>query len=70
MTTNIIIGVFAIAFGIYTAIVRVKNPEKFGKYKAMIDKFGSKGKILHIVSYTVVPIVVGIILIVFDVFFQ
>jgi Trk K+ transport system NAD-binding subunit len=70
MTTNIVIGILAFAFGIYTAIVRVKNPEKLGKYKAMIDKFGNKGKILHIISYTVLPIFIGIVLIVSDVFFR
>jgi len=62
--TNIIIGVFAIAFGIYVAIIRVKNPKKLGKYQAMIDKFGNKGKTLHIIFYTVLPIIAGIIFII------
>jgi len=57
----IMIGVFFFGYGIYVAVIRKKSPEKLGKYTAMKEKFGSsKGNIIHIIFYTVLPIVVGI----------
>lgn len=56
------IGVAICLYGIYTLRMRTRSPEKFGKLTAMKDKFGdSTGMAIHIVAYTVVPIVVGII---------
>jgi Ni/Fe-hydrogenase subunit HybB-like protein len=61
----IIIGILCIGYGIYVAIVRVKSPEKLGKYEAMKAKFGDiAGKILHIIFYTIVPMGFGTILII------
>jgi translation elongation factor EF-1beta len=58
------LGVLCIGYGIYTGIVRVKSPEKLGKYDAMKERFGNTaGKIIHTISYTVLPIVFGIIMI-------
>jgi hypothetical protein len=58
------IGVLCIGYGIYMAIVRSKSPEKLGKYEAMKKRFGeTAGKIIHIVSYSVLPIIFGIIMI-------
>jgi len=65
--TNIIIGILAIAFGICVAIIRMKSPKKLGKYQAMIDRFGDKGKTAHIVLYTVLPIIAGIIFIITEI---
>jgi len=63
--TTLAIGLFALAFGICTLIVRVKNPEKFGKLNAMQEKFGEKmGEAIHTISYTVIPIIAGIVFIV------
>jgi len=57
-------GILCIAYGIYMAIIRVKSPEKLGKYETMKNKFGDvTGKIIHIVSYTVLPILFGIAMI-------
>jgi hypothetical protein len=43
----------------------MKNPEKFGKLNAMKEKYGEKtGVTIHTISYTVIPIVAGIIFIV------
>jgi hypothetical protein len=56
-------GVAVCLYGIYTMTMRTRSPEKFGKLKAMKDKYGdSNGLAIHIMAYTVVPIVVGIIL--------
>jgi hypothetical protein len=59
---TIVLGLLCIGYGIYTAIMRAKAPEKFGKLEAMKKKFGDKtGQIIHIVSYTIVPILAGIV---------
>lgn len=43
----------------------MKDPEKLGKLNAMKGKYGEKaGVTIHTVSYTIVPIVVGILFIV------
>ena len=57
------LGAAICIYGIYTMTMRTRSPEQFGKLKAMKDKHGdSTGTALHIMAYTVVPIVVGIIL--------
>lgn len=49
-------------YGIYTLVMRTRSPEKFGKLKVMQDKFGKDtGTALHISAYTVMPIVVGVL---------
>ncbi|GMO36038.1 MAG: hypothetical protein Ta2B_16140 [Termitinemataceae bacterium] len=58
------IGVLCVGYGIYMAIIRSKSPEKLGKYEAMKKRFGdTPGKIIHIISYTVLPIIFGIVMI-------
>ena len=60
---TVIIGIAALLFGIYTIYMRSTNPEKFGKLKAMQENFGEKhGAILHLVCYSIIPIVFGIIM--------
>lgn len=59
---TIAIGVFAIGYGLYTWVLRVRTPEKFGKLAAMKKMWGdTAGLVLHVVAYTVVPIAVGIL---------
>ena len=59
---TVAIGIFALIFGIYTIYVRSTNPDKFGKLKAMKVNFGEKrGALIHLVSYSVIPIIFGII---------
>ena len=61
----IVLGVLCIVYGIFTAVMRERSPERFGKLETMKKKFGDKkGKVIHIVSYTVVPIVAGIVFVV------
>jgi hypothetical protein len=63
--TTFAVGLFALIFGICTLFLRVKDPEKLGKLNAMKEKYGEKtGVTIHTVSYTVIPIVVGILFIV------
>ncbi len=61
--TTVVIGIAALLFGIYTIYVRSTNPDKFGKLKAMKEKFGEKrGALIHLVFYSVIPITFGIIM--------
>ncbi|QQO09937.1 hypothetical protein [Breznakiella homolactica] len=65
------LGVLVIFYGIYTAVIRLKSPEKLGKYQAMKERYGDNtGKLLHVLSYTVVPIILGAVLICRAVFFS
>jgi hypothetical protein len=61
----IVLGVFSIGYGVFSAIIRVKSPEKFGKLEAMKKKFGDKtGNVIHVVFYTFIPISAGIVFLV------
>ncbi len=58
------IGIGAILYGMYTLVLRVKVPEKFGKLEAMKKAWGEKaGLAIHFVGYTVAPAAVGISLV-------
>jgi hypothetical protein len=64
MSFNLLLGIAALAYGLYTGYARTASPEKFGKLQAMKKQWGeSTGNIVHLVAYTVVPIVVGLALI-------
>jgi hypothetical protein len=63
MSINLLLGIAAIGYGLYTAYVRATAPEKLGKLEAMREQWGeSTGTAVHVVGYTVVPIVVGLVL--------
>ncbi len=65
MGVNTVIGIFAIVFGVYTLSIRATNPSKFGKLQAMKERFGdSAGNAIHIVAYSVLPILFGIVILV------
>ena len=60
-----IIGVLAVCYGLYTAWARVKKPEQFVKLEAMKKQWGDKaGTTVHVIAYTVVPIVLGVVMVV------
>jgi hypothetical protein len=62
-----IIGVLAVCYGLYTtwARARVKKAEQFAKLDAMKKRWGEKaGTAIHVIAYTVVPIVFGIVMII------
>ena len=55
-------------YGVFTGYARFKTPEKFRKLEAMKAFWGEKpGLVIHLVAYTVVPIVVGIMFVVMGV---
>jgi hypothetical protein len=63
---NLIFGILALLMGLLTIYLRVfKNSKGLGKLETMKEAYGEKlGLAIHIISYTVVPIVVGIVMIV------
>ncbi len=55
------IGCFALLFGLYSIYARIKQPEMLGKLDAMKARWGNQaGVTLHVISYTVVSIGVGV----------
>lgn len=58
------IGALFVAYGCYTAYARVKAPQQFHKLEAMKKFWGEgPGFVMHVMAYTVMPIVVGFVLI-------
>lgn len=58
--TTVFIGAAAILFGLYTAFLRAKQPQKLGKLQAMKERFGATaGDLIHLVTYTIVPVAAG-----------
>ena len=61
---TILVGVAAIAYGLYTAWARRAKPQQFWKLEPMKKFWGQKrGEWVHIIGYTIVPILIGIVLI-------
>lgn len=60
---ELIIGILALLYGLYTIYLRVRKDSKaWGKLDRMKEAYGEKaGSAIHIISYTVVPIAIGII---------
>lgn len=68
---SVIFGAFCVLYGLYTLYLRVaKKDDGKGKLQAMKDRFGEKtGEIIHIIGYTVMPLLIGIAALVFYFFF-
>jgi len=63
LSVNLIIGVLAIAYGIYSYIRRRSAPEGIEKLQEMIERNGEKmGHSIHLFGYTIMPIVAGLML--------
>ena len=59
------IGAAAIAYGLFTLVARAKKPEMFRKLEPMKQRWGpSAGVAIHVVGYTVIPIIFGVITVV------
>lgn len=60
---ELIIGILALLYGLYTIYLRVRKDSKaWGKLEKMKEVYGEKaGTIIHIISYTIVPIAFGIV---------
>lgn len=66
---SVIIGIAAIAFGIYTFVLRGKSPEKLAKLVLMKNYWGEKkGHLIHLIGYTMVPIVFGLVILISGMF--
>jgi len=62
---TILIGAAGICFGIYVLIMRRVSPEKFAKLEAMKKMWGeAAGSVVHLIGYSVLPIVFGILMII------
>lgn len=58
------VGVLSGLYGIYTIYMRFHSPDKFGKLEAMQQSYGQGvGTLIHIVSYTVMPLIFGALMI-------
>ncbi|MFH1679936.1 MAG: hypothetical protein ABIH26_04750 [Candidatus Eisenbacteria bacterium] len=65
MNFNVVLGVAAIGYGVFTIYARVTNRPALGKLDAMRQKWGSlAGTVIHVIVYTVLPILVGVVLLV------
>lgn len=60
---ELIIGILALLYGLYTIYLRVRKDSKaWGKLEKMKEVYGEKaGTVIHIISYAIVPIAVGIV---------
>jgi hypothetical protein len=60
---ELIIGILALLYGLYTIYLRARKDSKaWGKLEKMKEVYGEKaGTVIHIISYTIVPIAVGIV---------
>ena len=64
-TITIVLGVGAFAFGLYMIYLRSNSPTKCRKLEAMKKFWGKRlGTIINFVSYSLVPIGVGVALII------
>jgi len=62
--TNLLLGIAAVAYGLYTLYARATSPNKFAKLEAMKKQWGERpGTIVHVIGYSVVPIIAGLALI-------
>ena len=60
---KLLLGIGLIGYGLYYLIMRKFAPEKLAKLQSMIYEFGDKKAIvLHIIGYTLIPIIAGIVL--------
>lgn len=60
---NLILGVLAIAYGVYSFVQRKRAPEKIEKLQIMIERNGEKmGHSIHLFGYTILPIIAGVLI--------
>ena len=60
--TTMALGLAMIAFGVVTAVLRQTRPQVFRKLEPMKRAWGPRAGLgVHIVGYTIVPIVAGAI---------
>jgi hypothetical protein len=60
---NFILGVLAIAYGLYSFYQRKTAPEDIAKLQIMIERNGEKmGNAIHLFGYTILPVLAGLML--------
>ncbi len=60
MSFDLVLGIFAIAFGVFTGVARVLKLNVFAKAEPMQARVGERaGTAVHLVAYTILPIVLG-----------
>ena len=60
---NLILGVLAIIYGVYSYVQRMTAPEKIEKLQTMIERNGeSMAHRIHLIGYTIMPIIAGLLL--------
>ena len=63
ISLNLVLGVLAIIYGIYSYIQRKTAPENIEKLQIMIERNGEKmGHSIHLFGYTILPIIAGLLL--------
>lgn len=63
ISINFIVGVLAIAYGLYSYYQRTTAPENIAKLQEMIERNGEKmGNSIHLFGYTIMPIIAGLLL--------
>lgn len=63
ISINFILGVLAIAYGLYSYYQRKTAPENIAKLQTMIERNGEKmGHTIHLFGYTIMPIIAGLLL--------
>ncbi len=61
---SLLLGFVVLGYGVYTGWARQARPHQFRKLEAMKEMWGDcGGYVLHVVGYTVAPILFGIWLI-------
>lgn len=64
MNGNVILGIAAVGYGLFTIYLRLTGPTKLGKLEAMKKQWGdTAGTAIHWIGYTVMPLLVGSVLI-------
>jgi hypothetical protein len=62
--TTMLVGVALVAYGLVTTWIRRTAPNKFRKLGPMKEFWGERGGFwIHVVGYSLLPIILGIILI-------
>ena len=65
MSFNVVLGGFMVVYGIVTLCIRAFAPNRSWKLEIMKRKWGEqRGQMIHVVSYTVFPLVFGAILLI------
>jgi len=62
MGSDLVLGILALGFGLTTLVLRQVKPEVFHKLGPMKERWGdAAGTAIHVVGYSVIPIVAGIV---------